>query len=448
MPVRLLATMSSRDPDEPHRASTPLELFFDLTFVVAVAQASNTMHHLLVDGHAGDGLVAFPLVFFGIWWAWMNFTWFASAYDPDDAAYRVTVLVQMAGVLVFAAGVPRLLEDLDLGVTVAGYVIMRIGAVTQWLRAAAQDPDRRPGTLRYAMGIASCQAGWVALAAVAPDSWLVPGFVALALVELAVPVWAERRAPTNWHPGHIGERYGLFTLLVLGESVLSATAAMETALDEGGPFGDLVTTAVGGFLVVAGMWWVYFDQPVGRLLSRAREAFSSLDETQSFVWGYGHYLVFASAATVGVGLAVAVDQAVGRSTLTDLEAALTLTVPVTVYLLTVWLLHWRYKTPGLFRVVACPVTATLVLASSWSGEPALLTGLAVAALVVGSLLAHETPAGPSEEAAPAREAEPASDPAPASDPGPTGDSAPVGADLATAPLRRAERPPRRRKPAP
>jgi asparagine N-glycosylation enzyme membrane subunit Stt3 len=73
------------------------------------------------------------------------------------------------------------------------------------------------------------------------------------------------------------------------------------------------------------------------------------------------------------------------------EAALVLTVPVMLFLLTVWALHWRHKTPGPFRAVACPVTATVVLATSWSGEPVLLTGLAVAALVVVSLLVHRAP---------------------------------------------------------
>ena len=112
------------------------------------------------------------------------------------------------------------------------------------------------------------------------------------------------------------------------------------------------------------------------------------------MWGYGHYLVFGSAAAVGVGLAVAVDHAVGHSTLTDLEAAFVLTVPVTLFLLTVWVLHWRHKTPGPFRIAACPATAAVVLATSWSGEPVLLTGLAIAALVVASLLVH--PGGPVE----------------------------------------------------
>ena len=388
MAVRLLTTMTSRDPDEQHRASTPLELFFDLTFVVAVAQASSTMHHLLVGGGAADALVAFPLVFFAIWWAWMNFTWFASAYDPDDAAFRLLVFAQMAGVLVFAAGVPRFLEDLDPSVAVAGYVIMRVSAVAQWLRAAAQDPVTRAGALRYAAGVAACQVGWVVLLA-APDSWWVPGFVVLAVIELAVPAWAERVVPTAWHPGHIGERYGLFTILVLGESVLSAMVAMQTALDEGGPFRDLLTTAVGGFLVVAAMWWIYFDLPVERLLTRARTAFSALEETQSFVWGYGHYLIFVSAAAVGVGLAVAADQAVGHSSLTDLEAALVLTVPVALFLVTVWGLHWRFKAPGPLRTIGCPLTTAAVLAASWTGEPVLLSGLALAALVAVSLLRPE-----------------------------------------------------------
>jgi low temperature requirement protein LtrA len=387
MAVPLLQRMLSRDPEEAHRTATPLELFFDLTFVVAVAQASSTMHHLLVDGHAGDALVAYPIAFFAIWWAWMNFTWFASAYDCDDALYRVGVFVQMAGVLVFAAGVPPLLEDLDPAVAIAGYVIMRVGAVGQWVRAAIQDPAGRTGARRYAIGVASCQVGWVALLA-APEGWFLPGFVVLAVLELAVPAWAERDAPTGWHPGHIGERYGLFTIIVLGESVLAASAAMRVALDEGGAFSDLVTTAIGGFLVVAAMWWIYFDLPVEPLLNRARRAFSERDEVESFVWGYGHYFVFASAAAVGIGLAVAVDQTLGHSTLTDVEAAFVLTVPVSVFLLTVWMLYWRAKRPGPFRAFACPVTVAVVLATSWTSEPVLLTGLALATLVAVSLLVH------------------------------------------------------------
>ena len=136
--MRLHVPMAGRDPGEAHRASTPLELFFDLTFVVAVSQAAAALHHGLVDGHAGRALAGFPLVFFAIWWAWMQFTWFASAYDTDDVPYRLAVLVQLSGALVLAAGVPRALDARDFGVCTLGYVMMRMAVVV--IMAAAQQP--------------------------------------------------------------------------------------------------------------------------------------------------------------------------------------------------------------------------------------------------------------------------------------------------------------------
>ena len=98
--------MRPRDEDEAHRASTPLELLFDLSFVVA-CRRSRELHHDIADGHAGPGAGAYAMVFFAIWWAWVNFTWFASAYDTDDVPYRLLTMLQMAGVLVLAAGMPK-----------------------------------------------------------------------------------------------------------------------------------------------------------------------------------------------------------------------------------------------------------------------------------------------------------------------------------------------------
>ena len=94
-----------RDPGEEHRAATPLELFFDLTFVVAVSRASAALHHELAADHVVDGVTGFVGVFFAVWWAWMTYTWFTSAHDSDDVAHRLLTLVQMAGVLVLASGV-------------------------------------------------------------------------------------------------------------------------------------------------------------------------------------------------------------------------------------------------------------------------------------------------------------------------------------------------------
>ena len=115
MTLQWLRPMRARDSDEQHRSATPLELFFDLCFVVAVAQAAGSLHHALVEDHLKQAALGYPMVFFAIWWAWMNFTWFSSAYDTDDVVYRLATLVQIAGVLILAAGVPRAFNDQNFG---------------------------------------------------------------------------------------------------------------------------------------------------------------------------------------------------------------------------------------------------------------------------------------------------------------------------------------------
>src|SRR5687767_8429534 len=202
---KLFRRMVARDPHESHRAATPLELLFDLCFVVAVAQAAARLHHGIAEGHAVDALRSFGMVFFAIWWAWMNFTWFASAYDTDDTPYRVVVLTQIAGVLVLAAGVPRAFDRGDFGMATAGYAIMRVGLVTHWLRAARADATRRRTALRYAIGVTALQLAWIALLFLPVTTSI--GFVILAAFELLVPIWAESAGSTSWHPHHIAERY-------------------------------------------------------------------------------------------------------------------------------------------------------------------------------------------------------------------------------------------------
>jgi low temperature requirement protein LtrA len=125
--IRIRTRMSGRDIDEENRVSSSLELLFDLTFVVAVAQIALQLARTISAGTAlTDGLGPYLMVFFAIWWAWLNFTWFASAYDTDDLPYRLTTMVQMAGVLVLAAGVQSAFDKQQyFGITL-GYFIMRV----------------------------------------------------------------------------------------------------------------------------------------------------------------------------------------------------------------------------------------------------------------------------------------------------------------------------------
>ncbi|MCX5199002.1 low temperature requirement protein A [Streptomyces sp. NBC_00249] len=372
--------MTARSRDEGHRAATPLELFFDLCFVVAVAQAGQRLVHALAEGHPGSGIIGYFFVFFGVWWAWMNFTWFASAYDCDDVPYRIATLVQITGVLVYAAGVSRAFDQNDWTVAVIGYLIMRVALTAQWLRAAAgeESPGGRTAALTYAAGLVVCQAGWVGLL-FAPDDlkrWL---FLVLVVAELMVPVVAERNHQTPWHAHHIVERYGLFTIIVLGETIAASTVAVKSALDEHEALGELLPLAAGGLLIVFAAWWIYFAVPMHEHLNSNREAIP---------WGYGHLLIFASGAAIGAGIEVAVEHAVGKAHISQLAANAAVTVPSALFLLMVWLLHSRHFKRGLAQQLVLPLAAVALLACTWAGPYAVLyAGLvATATVVVGMTL--------------------------------------------------------------
>lgn len=345
--------MDGRDPDEAHRAATPLELLFDLCFVVAVAQASIALHHELADGHLADGVVAYLMVFFAIWWAWINFTWFASAYDTDDVLYRLLTFVQVAGVLVIAAGVARAFEGLDYVTITVGYLIMRIGLVVQWLRAAREHSDRGRTAMRYAIGISVLQLGWMARLFVPPELSLA-SFVPLVALEMTVPWLAERAGSTPWHRGHIAERFGLFTIIVLGECVLAATTAIQEAITAGGVSSQLVILAIGALVLIAAMWWAYFKHNAADDRDLYRET--------AFLWGYGHYVVFAAVAAVGAGLNVAADLLHEDAEIGSVTAALTVAVPVAIYLVSAWLVNRSGRAAALIRPVLLAAVLVIVAA--------------------------------------------------------------------------------------
>ncbi len=343
--------------------------------MVAVASVSDRLHHALAEHHVGTGVVAYGLVFFGIWWAWMNFTWFASAYDTDDIAYRLTTFVQIAGVLVLAAGVPRAFDTKDFSIIFAGYLLMRVGLVTQWLRAARGDRAGRRTANRFAIGVGACMPGW-AILLVVPGVWRLPVFLFMVVAELSLPIWAERARNTPWHAHHIAERYGLFTLIVLGETVLASTAAVQRALDTVGS-GTLLGVALCGLVIVFSMWWIYFGQQAERFLRSNREGFR---------WGYGHYLIFSSAAAVGAGMGVAVDRTSHIGQISATLAGAAIAVPVAVYILSVWLVHLRPQHQRRPLDLAYPATAVLVLAALPTPWALPLTAALAAALVVTTVL--------------------------------------------------------------
>ena len=293
--------MTGRDPGQQHRAATPLELMFDLAFVIAFGTAANELAHALAAGHPGSGIGGFLFATFAVSWAWINFSWFASAYDTDDWIYRLTTMVQMVGVLILALGLPDMFASLEHGehvdnsVMVLGYVVMRVPMVAQWMRAASQDPERRRTCQVFIVTIVLAQLGWVALLFAQTGIALTFALAGvLILVEVSGPVLAETRiGSTPWHPHHIAERYGLLVIIALGEGLLGTMASLSAIIGPEGPGWsvDVAILGLAGTALTFGMWWVYFTVPSGEVLSARRK--------RSFGWGYGHIPLFGAVVAAG-----------------------------------------------------------------------------------------------------------------------------------------------------
>jgi len=356
-----LVAMTGRDPAEPHRVSTPLELLFDLTFVVTFGVAAAQLSHMLSAGHVGAGLIAFIYATFATCLAWINFTWFASAYDTDDWAFRLMTMVQMVGVLILALGLPDFFSSIEEGhrvdnaVLVMGYVVMRIALVGQWLRASRQDPARRAATLTYVMVILIAQAGWIGTVFLSTSVPVTLGiWTALAIFELSGPWLAERRGgATPWHPHHIAERYGLMAIIALGEGVVGTVATISAMVSDHGWSVDAALLALSGTLLTFGMWWMYFTLPAADVLHARRE--------RAFWFGYGHMPVYGAIVATGSGLHTAAYYLQHHSVLGEVGTVLAVAIPVLLFMVLIFGLYGSLMRSVDLLHVAMIVGTALVL---------------------------------------------------------------------------------------
>ncbi|MCU1646184.1 MAG: rane protein [Nocardia sp.] len=374
--------MSGRDPDQQHRTSTPLELLFDLTFVVAFSVCSSQFADLLAEKHFAAGLTGFVFATFAICWAWINFSWFSSAYDTDDWIYRAATMVQMVGVLVLALGIPQMFHSIDQGrhvdnqVMVAGYVVMRVVMIFQWLRAARQDPRHRATCLTYVSIIGIAQIGWVAIILVHST---VPVTLGAALVlgtfEMIGPRIAEARSAdgTPWHPDHIAERYGLLAIIALGEGVAGTVASVSAIVGDQGWSSDAVLLAAAGIGLTFGMWWVYFSVPAGPILRIQRQ--------RAFTFCYLHIGIFMAIVATGAGLHTAAFAIEHKSHLGTFGTVLAVAVPVALYIGAVYL-NYVLLVRVWDRLFVLLLTGTAMVIGAASFLAATGTNAAICLLVV------------------------------------------------------------------
>ncbi len=322
-----------RDPAEADRAATPLELLYDLTFVVAFGIAADELAKYVAQGQTWSAIGAFSFAIFAVSWAWINYSWFASAYDTDDWVFRLATMVQMVGVIVLSLGLDQAFASivkgdiLDNGVMVAGYVVMRVPMVFLWAKVARDDPERRQAAQVYIWTISVAQVFWVFLAIVdlQIEATFAIAFVLLA-IEMSGPYIAERRfGGTPWNAHHIAERYGLLVIITLGEGVLGTVTAINAVVHgSSGWTVEAGAVAIAGVGLIFATWWTYFALPWADVLQQHRE--------RSFIWGYGHIVVFGALAAIGAGLHVAAYFIEHESTLGELGTVLSTAIPVAIYI--------------------------------------------------------------------------------------------------------------------
>jgi low temperature requirement protein LtrA len=276
------------EDEEEERRSTWLELFFDLVFVVAVAQLGQN----LSDDPSFAGFLRYVALFIPVWWAWMGFTFYADRFDTDDLVYRLLTLAGMLAVAAMSVNVRDAFED-GWSAFVASYALQRSVLLLLYARAWRHAVEARRLTTIYLAMFSFGLALWIVSAFLgSPQRYAVWG-IALA-VELSAPLFGWRAitgAPV--HPSHLPERFGLFTIIVLGEAVLAVVLGTTKATWET----EAALVAALGFVVAASLWWLHFDFLDTSLLSRGLAGLSYV---------FGHFPLVLGIAAFGVGMKQAI----------------------------------------------------------------------------------------------------------------------------------------------
>jgi low temperature requirement protein LtrA len=276
---------------EEGRRVTWLELFFDLVFVAAVAQVGTHLR----DDYSVTGLLRFSMLFVLIWWAWLGHTWFSTRFDTDDLVQRALTWLQMFLVVVMAINATGALDSRDSAGFAAAYSVMRLVLVAQYWRAR-RIRRARALTVRYAASCGVAAALWLVSALVAPPIrfWL----WALALViDVGTPLFTTRHVVDVPHDGaHLPERYGLFSIILMGESIVAVMTGME---HQEYWSARAAASAILGMGLIVAIWWCYFDvvHAVGEQMVRSRR-----DVVRFLTWSYAHLPLYLGIAIAGVGL--------------------------------------------------------------------------------------------------------------------------------------------------
>jgi low temperature requirement protein LtrA len=355
---------------------TPLELFFDLVFVLAITQCTA----LMATTPTWEGLAQGVLVLGMLWWAWVGYAWLTSVVDPEEGSVRLAIFAAMAALLVAALCVPHAFSDTALAFACA-YVVVRAGQIVLFVVASRDDPVLRRAVLTGLVGSTAVSSALLVVASSTDGALQLALWAAALVLDMSGPLFFGQ---DGWKlvPGHFAERHGLIVLIALGESIVAIGVGAEHGVDAG-----VVAAAVLGVAVAAGMWWLYFDVVAivaARRLARA-EVGREQNEMARDSYSYLHFPMVAGIVLLALGL---------KKTLGHVEDPLKL-VPafallggVAVYLLAHVAFRYRHiHTLNRRRLFGAAVLLALIPVAE--KLPALATLGILAALLV-ALIAYET----------------------------------------------------------
>lgn len=276
--------------EENSRRATWLELFFDLIFVVAVAQLANNLHKDTTIA----GFTGFVILFIPIWWAWIGATFYANRFDVDDVGSRILTGLQMLAIAALAVNVHDGLGQSSIGFSLS-YVFIRVILIFQYLRVAQSIPPARNMATWYAFGFAIAASFWF-ISIFVPPPYRLFFWMAGIIIDFVTPLSATH-LQSNLLPNfeHLPERFGLFVIIVLGEAivaVVNGVAEMQWEFMS-------VTFAVLGFCIAFSLWWIYFENVGGKALQSAGAA-GQVNVLQ--VWLYAHLPLVLGIAVAGIGV--------------------------------------------------------------------------------------------------------------------------------------------------
>jgi low temperature requirement protein LtrA len=356
---------------------TPLELFFDLVFVLALTQCTALMAEDPSWGGLAEGLLLLGLM----WWSWVGYAWLTSVVDPEEGLVRFAMFAAMAALLVVALCLPQAFGDRAL-LFACAYGVVRLGQVL--LLAAAGRDD--PALLRSVGGLAGGTTLGVALVivgALVDDEGIRAGIWAFSLLlDMGEPyVFGSE----GWKlvPRHFAERHGLIIIIALGESIVAIGVGAEAVEVDAG----VVTAAVLGIAVAAALWWLYFD--VVALVAERRLSNAAVGREQNEIardsFSYLHFPMVAGIVLLALGLKKTLEH-VGDPL--ETVPAVAMLGGVGLYLLA----HVAFRLRNVHRFSAARLLGAIVLAALIPAAielPALAT-LAIVAALLAALIAYET----------------------------------------------------------